>query len=69
MAVNAVGELRYLAFSQEKALLVWDFQVGGLSHRIPVEQLGLFGICFLKGGQQLVSGGCNGVVGLWDLTV
>jgi WD40 repeat protein len=59
---------RYLAFSQEKDILIWDFQTGGVSHRVAVNQLGLFAICFLGGGQQLVSGGCNGVVGLWDLT-
>lgn len=59
---------RFLVFSQEKALLLWDFQAGRVMHQIAVEQLGLFGICFLKGGQQLASGGCNGWVGLWDLT-
>jgi WD40 repeat protein len=57
-----------LAFSQEKDLVVWDFPAAGITHRIVVDQLGLFGICFLKDGQQLASGGCNGWVGLWDLT-
>jgi WD40 repeat protein len=58
-----------LAFSQEKDILIWDFPTSGVSQRIVVNQLGLFDICFLEGGQQLVSGGCNGVVGLWDLDV
>lgn len=59
---------RLLAFSQEKDLLVWDFQAGGVTFRVPVNQLGIFAICFLGGGKQLVAGGCNGVVGLWNLT-
>jgi WD40 repeat protein len=58
---------RWLAFSQEKDILIWDFQAGGVSHRIAVNQLGLFDLCFLNDGKQLASGGCNGVVGLWDL--
>jgi WD40 repeat protein len=59
---------RLLAFSQEKNLLVWDFQAGRVSHQIVVDQLGMFGIVFLQGSQQLASGGCNGWVGIWDLT-
>jgi WD40 repeat protein len=59
---------RWLAFSQEKDLLLWDFQTGKVGYHIPVDQLGLFDICFLNGGKQLASGGCNGKVGLWDLT-
>jgi WD40 repeat protein len=56
-----------LAWSQEKDLVVWDFPAAGISHRTPVDQLGLFEICFLNDGKQLVSGGCNGWVGVWDL--
>jgi WD40 repeat protein len=56
-----------LAFSQEKALLVWDFQAKGITHQIAVDQLGMFGLCFLADGRQLAAGGCNGWVGLWDL--
>ena len=59
---------RRLAFSQEKDLVVWDFQAPGITHRMAVDQLGQFGMCFLKDGQQLASGGCNGWIGLWDLT-
>lgn len=59
---------RRLAFSPEKDLHVWDFQAGGVSHTIAVDQLGQFGICFLDGGKVLASGGCNGWVGLWDVT-
>jgi hypothetical protein len=58
---------RQLAFSQEKDLVVWDLQAGRESHRIQVDQFGLFGICFLEGGRQLASGGCNGRVGLWEI--
>jgi WD40 repeat protein len=57
-----------LAWSQEKDLVVWDFAAGGITHRIIVDQLGLFEIGFLAEGRQLVAGGCNGWVGLWDLT-
>jgi WD40 repeat protein len=60
---------RYLAWSQENAILVWDFRESRVSHRLNVNQLGLFDICFLDGGKQLASGGCNGQVGIWDLTV
>jgi WD40 repeat protein len=60
---------RRLAFSQEKDILVWDFQTSGVSHHITVNQLGLFDLCFLDGGKQLASGGCNGLVGIWDLSV
>jgi WD40 repeat protein len=59
---------RWLAFSQEQHILLWDFERGEISHRIAVNQLGLFDICVLQGGQQLASGGCNGLVGIWDLT-
>src|SRR5262245_12288040 len=62
------AESKRLAWSQEKDLVVWDFPAGGLTHRIPVDQLGLFDVFFLNGGQHLVSGGCNGWVGIWDLT-
>jgi WD40 repeat protein len=62
------AESKRLAWSQEKDLVVWDFAAGGLTHRIPVDQLGLFDVFFLAGGQQLASGGCNGWVGLWDVT-
>jgi WD40 repeat protein len=58
---------RRLAFSQEKDLVVWDFPTGAVSHRIVVDQLGLFSVCFLESGKQLASGGCNGWVGLWSL--
>jgi WD40 repeat protein len=58
---------RRLAFSQEKDLVVWDFQTGAITHRIVTDQLGLFALCFLEGGKHLASGGCNGWVGLWDL--
>jgi len=58
---------RWLAFSQEKDLLVWDFHTGAVCCRIPVDQLGIFGICFLDGGRKLAAGGCNGRVGVWEL--
>ena len=61
------SDSKRLAFSQEKALLVWDFQAKGITHQIPVDQLGMFGIGFLDGGRRLAAGGCNGWVGLWDL--
>ncbi len=56
-----------LAFSQEQDLVVWDFKAGAATHRIPVSQLGLFDLCFLEGGRQLASGGCNGWVGVWEI--
>jgi WD40 repeat protein len=56
-----------LAFSREKDLLIWDFTVGGVSHTIRTDQLGLFGMCFLDGGKQFVSGGCNGWAGVWEI--
>jgi WD40 repeat protein len=59
---------RWLAFSQEKDLQIWDFQTGQVGYHIAVDQLGLFDICFLNGGRQLAGGGCNGKVGVWDLT-
>ncbi len=65
VAFDANG--KRLAWSQEKDLVVWDFAAGGITHRIVVDQLGLFDICFLADGRQLASGGCNGWVGLWDL--
>jgi WD40 repeat protein len=59
---------RWLAFSQEKDVLIWDLQANGVSHKIVMNQLGIFAICFLNGGKQLAAGGCNGVVGVWDLS-
>jgi WD40 repeat protein len=56
-----------LAFSQEKDLVVWDFEQAGVTYRIPTDQLGLFGVCFLDGGKQLAAGGCNGWVGVWEV--
>jgi hypothetical protein len=47
---------------------VWDFETSGISHRVAVDQLGLFDIFFLDEGRRLASGGCNGRVGIWDLT-
>jgi WD40 repeat protein len=58
---------RQLAFSQEQNLVLWDLQANRAAHTIQVAQLGLFDICFLDGGRRLVSGGCNGRVGLWEL--
>ena len=57
------------ALSPRDALLIVDVQTKAVSQRIAVNQLGIFAISFLDGGKQLVAGGCNGVVGLWDLTV
>jgi len=57
-----------LAWSQEKDLVVWDFETGAVIHKITVDQLGLFDIFFLHEGRQLVSGGCNGRVGIWELS-
>ena len=51
-----------------RRVLLWDFKAAAVSHRINVNQLGLFDICFLDEGKHLSSGGCNGQVGLWDLT-
>ena len=59
---------RWLAFSQEQNLAIWDFQTGAISHRITVNQLGLFAISFLNNGKQLVAGGSTGAVGIWDLS-
>jgi len=59
---------RKLAFSQEKDILVWDVQAGQVSHHVKVDQLGLFALCFLDNGRQVAAGGCNGWVGIWDLT-
>lgn len=59
---------RRLAWSQEMDLVVWDFTLGAISHRIKANQLGLFALCFLDGGKHLASGGSNGVIGLWDLS-
>ena len=59
---------RWLAFSQENNILIWDFSTRAVSHRIAVNQLGIFSLAFLNDGKNLVAGGCNGVVGLWDLT-
>jgi WD40 repeat protein len=58
---------RWLAFSQEKDLLVWDFQTRAVSCRIPGDQLGVFGVCFLESSRRLTAGGCNGRVGIWEL--
>src|SRR5262249_5381916 len=58
---------RWLAFSQEKDLLLWDLQTGKVVHKIAFNQLGMFDICFINQGRQLVSGGCNGLVGIWDV--
>jgi WD40 repeat protein len=59
---------RWLAWSQEKDILIWDFETGAVSHKITVDQLGLFDMFFLEEGRRLASGGCNGRVGIWDLT-
>lgn len=56
-----------LAFSQEKDLVIWDFAAGGITYRTTTDQLGLFAMCFLDGGKQLASGGCNGWLGVWDM--
>jgi WD40 repeat protein len=56
-----------LAFSQEMAILLWDFRTKSVRHTIPTGQLGLFSMSFLDGGQTLISGGCNGWVGVWEL--
>jgi WD40 repeat protein len=59
---------RWLAFSQEKDIAIWDFQESKECHRIPVNQLGLFDLFFFDDGKRLAAGGCNGQVGIWDLT-
>jgi hypothetical protein len=61
-------DTRRLAFSQEQDLVVWDLAAKQERHRMQAAQLGLFDICFLEGGRRLAAGGCNGRVGVWELS-
>ena len=59
---------RWLAFSQEKDIVFWDFESGQECQRVPANQLGLFDIAFFDDGRRLAAGGCNGRVDIWDLS-
>jgi len=58
---------RWLAFSREKDIAIWDFREKKECQQIKVNQLGLLDILFLEKGDKLVAGGCNGKVGIWNL--
>jgi len=57
-----------LAFSQEQNIAIYDFKANAVGKRITVNQLGIFDLHFAENGKQLIAGGCNGVIGIWDLS-
>ena len=57
-----------LAYSMDANLALWDAAAGKASHQIKADQLGMFDLCFLDGGQRLAAGGSKGWIGVWELS-